>query len=502
MTINRRDRIRTVELILLLMILAAGFAVRIYDLKDPPLDFHATRQLRSAILSRAFFYQDAANADSALVSQSESLAQLETYEPPIMEWLVSRVNLVVGQDLFWTGRIFSTFFWVLGGLFLYLIVRKQASGWSGLISLLLYLFLPMSVIMSRSFQPDPWMCCWVIVFAWSCLRWTGDPCWGNTVLWGVIGAMAVLSKLFAIFFVAMMFPGALLSISRKPDFGKSFLKSIVAGIIMVTPAFIYYLLQNAGASAGFWSTWVVSLSGLIGTSEFYARWIAMIKGITGLILPVLAICGVLLMDARSFPIFAGWWVGVLIFGLVFPYQTITHEYYSLILIPLVAISIAPILQLIVEKAAVSRKWTQYGIGIVVSLAAFYGAYAAMGTMRASDYGLEPASWQKVADAIPQGEPFIALTGDYGMRLNYFGWRSPSRMWPDANDAALATLQGKPQEDFDSFFAAQTKGIKYFLITADSELARQPLLQQALQRFPLYREGNGFKLFDLSELSTP
>ncbi len=497
-----KDRIRIAEIILLLVILAAGFAVRIYDLKDPPLDFHATRQLRSAILSRAFFYQDAADADTALVSQSKSLAQLETYEPPIMEWLVSRVNLVVGQDVFWTGRIFSAFFWTLGGLFLYLIVRKLASGWSGMISLLIYFFLPMSVIMSRSFQPDPWMCCWVTVFAWSSLRWTGDPSWGNSVLWGVIGALAILSKLFAIFFMAMMFLGAFLSMLRKPDLWKSFLKSIVAGIIMVTPAFIYYLLQNRGASASFWSTWVVSLSGLIGTGEFYARWIAMIKGIAGLILPVLAVCGVLLMEARSFSIFAGWWVGVLIFGLIFPYQTITHEYYSLILIPLVAISAAPILQLIVGKAAASRKWTQYGIGIVVSLAAFYGAYAAMGTMRASDYGLEPVSWQKVADAIPQGEPFIALTGDYGMRLNYFGWRSPSRMWPDANDAALATLQGKPQENFDSFFAAQTEGMKFFLITADTELTRQPLLQQALERETLYREGNGFRLFDLSELSMP
>ncbi|NMA11870.1 MAG: hypothetical protein GX933_01610 [Chloroflexi bacterium] len=499
---GNRDRSSTVEILLLLVILAAGFAVRVYDLKDPPLDFHATRQLRSAILSRAFYYQDASNADLSLVSQSKTLAQLETYEPPIMEWLVSRVNLMIGQDVFWTGRIFSAFFWSLGGLFLYLIVQKLASGWSGLISLLIYFFLPMSVIMSRSFQPDPWMCCWVIVFAWSCLRWTGDPSWGNTALCGMLGAIAILSKLFAVFFVAIMFLGALLGMVRKPDFAKTLLKGMVAGIIMVTPAFIYYLLQNTDASASFWSTWVVSLSGLIGTGEFYARWIAMIKGITGLILPLLAICGVILMETRYFPVFTGWWVGVLIFGLVFPYQTITHEYYSLILIPLVAISVAPILQLIVEKAATSRKWTQYGIGIAVSLAAFYGAYAAMGTLRATDYGLEPASWRKVADAIPQDELFIALTGDYGMRLNYFGWRSPSRMWPDANDVALATLQGKPQEGFESFFAAQTEGMKYFLITADTELARQPLLQQALERFPIYREGNGFKLYNLSELSAP
>ena len=39
-----------------LLILAAGLALRLFDLTDQPLDFHPTRQLRSAIIERGMYY--------------------------------------------------------------------------------------------------------------------------------------------------------------------------------------------------------------------------------------------------------------------------------------------------------------------------------------------------------------------------------------------------------------------------------------------------------------
>ncbi len=41
----------------MIALLVAGFAVRMLDLTDPPLDFAATRQLHSLILARGFYYQ-------------------------------------------------------------------------------------------------------------------------------------------------------------------------------------------------------------------------------------------------------------------------------------------------------------------------------------------------------------------------------------------------------------------------------------------------------------
>ena len=36
---------------------AAGLAIRLYDLTDPPLDFHPARQFHSAIIARGYFEQ-------------------------------------------------------------------------------------------------------------------------------------------------------------------------------------------------------------------------------------------------------------------------------------------------------------------------------------------------------------------------------------------------------------------------------------------------------------
>ncbi len=41
----------------LALMLLVGFALRMYDLTDPPLDFAPTRQLFSAIKARGMYYQ-------------------------------------------------------------------------------------------------------------------------------------------------------------------------------------------------------------------------------------------------------------------------------------------------------------------------------------------------------------------------------------------------------------------------------------------------------------
>ena len=51
------DSRRSLLTLLALLVLLLGLGIRLVDLTDPPLDFHATRQLRSAILARAAYFQ-------------------------------------------------------------------------------------------------------------------------------------------------------------------------------------------------------------------------------------------------------------------------------------------------------------------------------------------------------------------------------------------------------------------------------------------------------------
>ena len=45
---------------------AVGIGLRLYDLTDPPIDFHPTRQLRGALIARGMYYEMLPNPDPQL----------------------------------------------------------------------------------------------------------------------------------------------------------------------------------------------------------------------------------------------------------------------------------------------------------------------------------------------------------------------------------------------------------------------------------------------------
>ena len=49
-------------MVIFLLILACGLAVRLFDLTDPPLEYAATRQLRSALIARGMYYHHKVDA--------------------------------------------------------------------------------------------------------------------------------------------------------------------------------------------------------------------------------------------------------------------------------------------------------------------------------------------------------------------------------------------------------------------------------------------------------
>ena len=81
---------------------------------------------------------------------------------------------------------------------------------------------------------------------------------------------------------------------------------------------LYYLILNPNRSSEFLSFWVVSLSGMVLTTEFYADWLAMIKGLMGLGLFLTAILGLTLAPKKIKPVLVGGWIGYVFFGLISP----------------------------------------------------------------------------------------------------------------------------------------------------------------------------------------
>jgi 4-amino-4-deoxy-L-arabinose transferase-like glycosyltransferase len=186
----------------LVLLFGLGFGIRLYQLTNLPLDFQPTRQLLSMLKARGMYY--ATNPSGIPTWQRQmAIQQWKTradVEPSIVENIVALTYRFTGEH-FWIARIYSSLFWIIGGIFLFLLVRDLISVDGAVIATAYYLFFPYAVIASRSFQPDPFMVMSIISFWWAFHRWTKNPSWLWTILAGLLGGLAILIKFSAAFFV-------------------------------------------------------------------------------------------------------------------------------------------------------------------------------------------------------------------------------------------------------------------------------------------------------------
>lgn len=499
MTVTQvQQKNQVVVILLFAVIFLTGFAVRIADLDDPPLDFHGTRQLRSLILARDFYLQTLPDADADFAARSRDLSQLEAYEPPILERLVALGYRLIGAEDWRVGRVLSSLFWIFGAVFIALAARLISSPAGAAGCILVMLFFPMSVIMSRSIQPDPWMCAWLMASIWAGLRWAASGQARDILMTAVFGAIAILVKAFAGFLIAGLLIGVFTARLSRDGWGRSLRTVVLVGLAAIAPTVVYALFLGSERSGGFVSFWVVSLGGMIFEPRFYAEWLAMLKGLISLPMVFIALVGVFMLKREQFAPILGAWVGYFAYGLTVPYQVTTHEYYSLIIYPLAALSAAPVFALAWEKIAAHGRLRQLFAALVVGFGAFYGGYVAVGMLRASDGRAEPASWARAGAAIPEGARLIGLTGDYGMRLNYYGLRRLDMSWQSSGDERLFQAAGRDTSDFDARFDALTAEMDYFFVSSLGEFEAQPELVERLSAYPLAAEGNGFLLYDLRQ----
>ena len=144
-----------VQWVALVILIGVGFGVRMVNLYNPPLDFNPVRQLRSALIARAVYYDLNPKIDPETRPIADSAASLESYEPPILEKIVGFTYYLVGAEQVWIGRIFSCLCWLIGGLALFSNARNYSSFWPAWLGQSAYLVLPFGIVASRAFQPDP-----------------------------------------------------------------------------------------------------------------------------------------------------------------------------------------------------------------------------------------------------------------------------------------------------------------------------------------------------------
>ena len=213
---------------------------------------------------------------------------------------------------------------------------------------------------------------------------------------------------------------------------------------------------------------------------------------------VFGLLGVVLFRKRNvLGLVFGLLAGYVLYGFALPYQIMTHDYYYLMLIPIIAIYLSPIARLVLESSAQSLI-----ARIAMALILLFAVSAQLWNVRADldrrDYHAEIKGWEQLGELLPESGEFIALTHSYGFRLKYYSWID-AQVWPYQIDLRVMQLSGADTFDFSNEFNARTVSSDYFLITHFAEFDQQPELKQILRnQYHVLDEGDGYLLFDLTQ----
>jgi 4-amino-4-deoxy-L-arabinose transferase-like glycosyltransferase len=484
-----------------LVLLLFGLGLRLVDLTDPPFDFHPTRQLRAAIIARGMYYEMLPSADPVVREQASQLRlMLKSYEPQLFERLVALTYLAAGGEYLWIARLFAILFWCAGGWFLFDLARRMISWGGGITALAFYLLLPLAISASRSFQPDPLVTFWILVSLWTAYRWSQLHTWRWAVATGLVAGLTLLIKVTAVFFLA---PAVILLVMDMWGMRQAlrrwevWLAAVLAALIPAS----YYIAQLGRYSAGYFEFWTGSFYNLWFEPSFYIQWLKILDRLFNLALLVAGLIGVAFFPAKGARnALLGMWLGYGLYGLCFPFQIRSHEYYSLMFVPVVALSLAPLGKLLLDSLHVRPIFWRLVAAVALLIGMAYPVWITYTGLIGVNYAGEAAAWTNMGRELPKEGQILALTHDYGVRIGYYGWRFV-HLWPGTEEFNMLSMRasssGEESADFEQQFLTEIQDMDYFLVTRFDQLEAQPLLKERLyDQYPVIAQGDGYILFDL------
>ena len=490
------------RLLIIGFLFITALGIRLYHIDEPPLNFHATRQYRSLLIARGYYF-DSSTSIPEWEKQVARFSQQKQgiLEPPIMEFLVSIGYRILGGEQLWLPHVLSSIFWLMGGCFLYLIGKKIADADAALFGTAFYLFLPFAVVASRSFQPDPLMVMLMLASVWAILRYDDAPSPSRLALAAVFSSLAFVVKPGSVFVIVAAFLAVAISRHgiRRAVRSRALLVFLA---ITLSPTFLIYLF---GVSSG---TFLVNeaqktLLPQLWISPFFWRgWLANIGSTIGFIPFIGALLGVL-MFRQGMPraLMVGLWIGYMVFGLVLNYNLATHDYYQLQLVPIVGLSLGPIVALVMNHLNQIHHQLPWRIAAwgILCVALLLTLADARSRLTNPDAERKVQIEQEIGAQVKHSTKTIFLSGDYGVPLEYHGLMSGSP-WPLASDLEWEQLAGKPalgaEERFNAWFSQDSP--EFFIVEDLQEFGQQPDLKRFLSRFSIVSENDDYLIFDLKE----
>jgi hypothetical protein len=467
----------------LLIILVLGLAVRAVNLDVPPINFHPTRQYRSALIARA---QSTAALREFSPGQQEAATQMGrlqvAIEPQVMESAAATAYAILGREDLRAPRLLSILAWLLlAGLSVTWILHlaKMPAPWI-MAGLLFTLFAPFGVDASRAFMPDPLMTGLTMMTLALSLRHHVQPGAAGLVLRVLAAGAAIYVKPMAALFLV---PAVLaLDVARLGPWRGLVLAGLTTAVAMLPSVAHYVALVAAGNPVAegrfFVQLWIQPM--------FWVRWLARIHDVIGLPALGLSALGVWLSRGPLRLLLAGAWTGYGVMGLLFAHHISTHDYYSLPLVPLAGVAIVAGLVEVTRRLPSRAGWiattavVAIGVAFVPALRSHgYCGDIAQARQAAADY-------EHIGALVQHSTRVVSLDTSYGFALAYHA-RIVTLQLPLSGDRALSDLAGEAATTATSDLAE--RGGEYFVGTSQRELNAQPALRNLLeQRYALLETG--------------
>jgi hypothetical protein len=202
---------------------------------------------------------------------------------------------------------------------------------------------------------------------------------------------------------------------------------------------------------------------------------------------------------RAMAFLSGLWAGYFVYGMIFAYHITTHDYYQLPLIPIVALSLAPVAETLFEQVQKLRGgwFARVALSVLITLVTAIQVWNVRVELIRDDWRPDAEFWSSLGEKLGHDGPVLTIAQDYGFRLAYWGWEEVNS-WYDAGDLDVRALDGR-QIDILQRFEELAAGKRYLVVTQMNRLDQQPEIKDYIYKtYPVFDEGQGYIIFDLTK----
>lgn len=338
-----------VKKIILILLLILGFGVRLYKINSPLADWHSWRQADTSAVSRNFLkygydllhprFDDLSN----VASGKDNPLGLRFVEFPVYNVFHAFLFQILSNffNFETVGRLTTILSSLIGGIFLYLIVKEILNEWLGILSLVFWMFLPFNIFYSRVILPEQTMIMFGLGSIYFLLKWKEfvlkNKKGGFFFLLGLLmSVLAILTKPYILF---LLIPSWLV-IFEKKHFGWF----LIFAFLSLLPFGFWRLWMKQFPEGIPANQWLFNLGGIRFRPAWW-RWLfaerlaKLILGYWGVVFFGLGLV-FLFKKFKEEVLFYGWLGGIFTYLSVFARGNVQHDYYQVVAMPVICVFLA------------------------------------------------------------------------------------------------------------------------------------------------------------------